>query len=1516
MKKIFTLFVIALLGLGQVWAISKTQLTVEINGKGQIAVNTTAAQPAEWSSTAVTKDQSHGTFDIQVTDYYYIWVKPETGYYCSGVSDCSWDDNGYYTISFKGSTTTNKKTVTATFVGNSYILSFDGNGATSGSMANQNFVYGTAQNIRANGFARQFAITYNANGGDCAETEATATASFAGWAKSANGEVVYTDQQSLSTPTPLPAHNSTINLFAQWDAATVVLPEVSREGLLFDGWYNGDVWAGNIGDTYVATADAELTAHWAEKRTPVFVLDKTEIELGQTAQLTMNNVNNPTIEISPAGIVDFNAETGALTGVGVGEATITATQQATDELSYKQEILTLNVTKKTASLSVILDGIEQSSVVIYQGKKTTVSFNKVSDAEVQVEAISGAQCASYKDGVLTAGEIGTAVFRANLPETETYKSTYADFSVETQKDPVHLPMNFTEALWNNPTIKVGTNNNVEWDGDNGVHLGDGLGGGLTYNDKWVTIHFEGIPDKLSFEYSYDYRTEGTKPSSVGPLQQPDPDKMYFLFVEESSDNENWTALTWQDTDPFRNSWKNSGELQLKKATRYVRMHYNANLGAYYRNIYISELKYVQDPVPASVDFGTAIIYTGEMSQNVNVNWCNVAPLSVVSTNPKFAVTPSSFANYDQYGSQQITITYEHTAEIGDFEGDIVISNGNEAYTKTIHVHGATTKREQTIAWNAELAATGFAMNVGEQYPDEMIEAVATVPSGERVIFTSLDPEVVEVIADTALLAKKVGTALIAAYQAGDAEYGEAKDTVLFTVTDLRKQTITWEQNLYGLLTTDDSVLLTANATSGMEITYTSADENVVRIQNDTLIVVGEGETSVTAYQAGGFDTLGIEWLPISLTNYVIVRNPASQCNEMALSVGSMELNADQLSREYDLVGTPGELTFVAKHGTKSTQWGTGASYAALVVEQYAFIDGFWDWFTVYNKVVGTDDTQSGTIVLDESATKIRFATGETATNHTISNIRVPRKKFMRADAEIFDMNVEANATWQQTITVSHSNIDLMSVSTKQGVLSLSANTLGKGCSDFGDDAFVVSFTPKQKYVEYLDTIVITDGKAQPSTIEIPVRLYTTGLNQYIQNFELPEACITSDIVAPFAATATSGLTEIQYLSSDSAIAYAEGNQLVILAAGTVSITAYQAGDDRYNPASLTKTIVIGLTPVEILEAPTASEVAEGATLSMSMLFGGKASVEGSFAWTNAEIVPVNENSYEVTFTPVRNTYYATATTMVPVTVKEQPKTYGLYEAQFCAGDSVEFMGKWYAEATQENILLTDTVNIYGGDSIVILTVNVLPVYAIEEFDTVYVDAEFEWMDEIYPTNELGTFNYEKKFTSIEGCDSIHTLALTVIERPTTYGAYEAQFCDGDSIEFKGVWYAEATVANVLVEEKNIYGGDSIVILTVNVLPNYLFETVDTVYVGDAYEWMDEVYPTNEEGTFYDKKEYKTVNECDSVYTLTLVVIKNEGSTTAIETVEAAQTAVKEFRNGVIYIRREGKEFTTDGQLVK
>gem|GEM_PF-1218189 len=76
-----------------------------------------------------------------------------------------------------------------------YKVVFNGNGNTGGSTATQYFVWGTAQNLNANGFTR---------------TGYT----FDGWATSATGSVVYSDRASVNKLTDTP--NGTVNLYAHW----------------------------------------------------------------------------------------------------------------------------------------------------------------------------------------------------------------------------------------------------------------------------------------------------------------------------------------------------------------------------------------------------------------------------------------------------------------------------------------------------------------------------------------------------------------------------------------------------------------------------------------------------------------------------------------------------------------------------------------------------------------------------------------------------------------------------------------------------------------------------------------------------------------------------------------------------------------------------------------------------------------------------------------------------------------------------------------------------------------------------------------------------------------------------------------------------------------------------------------------------------------------------------------------------------------------------------------------------
>ena len=86
-------------------------------------------------------------------------------------------------------------TMYAQWTVNTYKVRFNGNGSTSGSMSDQNFTYGTAQNLTANAFSK---------------TGHT----FAGWATSADGAKAYNNQQSVNNLTA--TNGGTFNLYAKW----------------------------------------------------------------------------------------------------------------------------------------------------------------------------------------------------------------------------------------------------------------------------------------------------------------------------------------------------------------------------------------------------------------------------------------------------------------------------------------------------------------------------------------------------------------------------------------------------------------------------------------------------------------------------------------------------------------------------------------------------------------------------------------------------------------------------------------------------------------------------------------------------------------------------------------------------------------------------------------------------------------------------------------------------------------------------------------------------------------------------------------------------------------------------------------------------------------------------------------------------------------------------------------------------------------------------------------------------
>lgn len=163
-------------------------------------------------------------------------------------------------------TTTSGVTLYSKWTPNNYTVRFDGNSATSGSMSDQNCIYGDTFRLRQNQFANEFAVTYDAQGGTGLPSSDASSQSFLGWAISASGGVIYNDNVQVWSLTG--ENNGIVTLYAVWSGTfdSVTLPTPTRTGYTLDGWYTaadgGGTKAGDAGDAYTPVGDITLYASW------------------------------------------------------------------------------------------------------------------------------------------------------------------------------------------------------------------------------------------------------------------------------------------------------------------------------------------------------------------------------------------------------------------------------------------------------------------------------------------------------------------------------------------------------------------------------------------------------------------------------------------------------------------------------------------------------------------------------------------------------------------------------------------------------------------------------------------------------------------------------------------------------------------------------------------------------------------------------------------------------------------------------------------------------------------------------------------------------------------------------------------------------------------------------------------------------------------------------------------------------------------------------------------------------
>ena len=266
----------------QGWSTSSTATSATYAAGGSYTANADAKLYAVWkiNTSKLTVNPNGGTWSGSTSSQNFtqnynttksIADPTRTGYQFNEWTLSSGANGTFSSGTYKfGPTNGKNDTLTANWTANTYTVAYNGNGNTGGSTSNSSHTYDQAKNLTANGFTRAYTVTYNGNGGTLAKTSDTATATFNGWATSADGAKVYNNSQSVTNLTA--TNGETVNLFANWTLGSVTLPSASKafdstNHYSFAGWYDASSGGNKIGNaeaSYTPTESKTLYAHFTE----------------------------------------------------------------------------------------------------------------------------------------------------------------------------------------------------------------------------------------------------------------------------------------------------------------------------------------------------------------------------------------------------------------------------------------------------------------------------------------------------------------------------------------------------------------------------------------------------------------------------------------------------------------------------------------------------------------------------------------------------------------------------------------------------------------------------------------------------------------------------------------------------------------------------------------------------------------------------------------------------------------------------------------------------------------------------------------------------------------------------------------------------------------------------------------------------------------------------------------------------------------------------------------------------
>ena len=741
----------------------------------------------------------------------------------------------------------------------------------------------------------------------------------------------------------------------------------------------------------------------------------------------------------------------------------------------------------------------------------------------------------------------------------------------------------------------------------------------------------------------------------------------------------------------------------------------------------------------------------QQSSNGGSNWSDVEGSSVeptVGTYTSHSVTlnrntthirfvrPQGGEGYHYVSNIVVTPAQYLETSISSFTDDAIVG---DIISENIIINYANVKDEVLINHTNEdvtLSTTGLGNDCGD--------------FGSATLALTVIPTAVGTITDEIVIS--------------DAISG-MKVTIPVTINVNRNtQTITWNQDIANILTTDN---ITFNAEAKTNITYKSSNTDIAEVQGNQLVIKTSGEVTITAtavqnekYEA----TTATKTIVITKATPAVISLPTVDPITYGTTLQDATLNGGQTDTE----GTwqwNADLTQVLNAGTHelavqfiptNTAWFNTLDSKVTVTINKAAQTITWD-FTDQEITVGTTLTLNASATFGEVTFSIEDNGVASLEGNTLTAIKAGTVTITASQAG--NDNYAAADSITHTVTVNKATPIITTMPTLASVVY--GATLREALTLVGGEATVNGVTVEGEFTfvlpthaDYLDQVP-TVGEHTFDITFLPVAtecynevdtvitlLVTKELQTITWDFADQEVLIGTTL--NLNATATSG--EVTFsIECEEGVASLEGNTVTALKAGVVTITAFVSGNENYEPATVSHVVtVIKHTPT-IVALPTVAPVEKGTALNDEMLVGGEANTDGTWTFVDASLnLDFGSNNVAVRFTPSNLDYYTTidTTIIVDITKKQQTIEWELESTTITIGEEIDLS---YVSSTSEgNITFT-----FDKEGIVKLDTDFMILVAINE-GTVTVTATQEGDNEYAPATLSYTINVVDPNSSTTG----------------------------------------------------------------------------------------------------------------------------------------------------------------------